>query len=215
MSILSISGPGRTRLLAYALAIASLVLASACTVKAQTTWTITVDVTNVTDRPKYSFSSNPANAPNCAGTNPISPSSAEYLYVCPKDIVNWVAKPSTKATLTIFFKQPLLDDATSNTPTSWHHGKAGQPAGGMVDKNAFRGIAYEYSIGLYDPDTGNLYVDDPTIIVGTGGGLEGVLHEIEKDCDQLKLRTGSNGADAREVCRQIDSDVKRLQNLLK
>lgn len=216
-----IFGTGRRRFLIYATAIAAFVVLLAFTAKAQTTWTVTVNVSSGKERPVYTLSSNPSGAPNCAGTNPSPKPSVEYLYVCPHDTVNWVAKASTVAySLTVYFKQPVLDDGTSSVPTpptQVLHGSntQPQPAGGPIDNNALPNT-YEYSVGVFDPAANHLYVHDPKIIIGTGGGPEYLRNQMIGDCDQLKGRVDADAeSDAIKLCKEIDRDVKALENLVK
>jgi hypothetical protein len=183
--------------------------------KAQTIWTVTIDVNGKKDRPDYSFKSVPDKAPNCAPANPKPSVDAEHLYVCKGDSINWIATASSaNYAVTVFTEEAILD-GPDKVATQWFHGSSDGtttlPAGGPIDEHASL-TTHQYSVAVFDIAAKHLYVHDPKIMIGTGSKAE-LENQIKRDCKtliDLSKRSKGEGKVIR-ACKQIDIDAITVQ----
>ncbi len=171
-----------------------------------TAWTITVDVRSGQEKPNYTVSSVPAGASNCLPANPNPPLSPEHLYICAGDSVYWTLMTNgKKGKLSVYQKDFFIYKAT--TPTKWFHADEGkQSDGGTTDVNGTKGQEHEYSVAVFDDNSGNshLYVHDPKIIIGTGVA-DAVVRKMERICDQKPTES-----EAVKLCKEVENLIKLL-----
>ena len=197
------------RSIVFAFAITALTVALASNAKAlSTTWKIKIDVSSGNEKPSYSVTP-PANTHNCAGANPSPAPSAEYLYICAGDSVQWEVKTKGgNGKLSVYQKDLFLYKGAAQA--QWFHAKEGQSDGGTTDVNTPKGQVHEYSVAVFDDDSANphLYVHDPKIIIGTG-----IVDEVVRDMASV-CKAKSTESDAKNVATRLCKDVKTLMSLL-
>jgi hypothetical protein len=150
-------------------------------VLAQTVWTVTISVTQ-TGTLAYQ---NAGSGDTCSTTYPVQPPTGPYLYVCPKDVVNWQVTQAPlpgglkHSEMCIAHHDAILHDS-NNKHRQGFHGADGTPDGGTIDTSA-KG-AHHYCIFVWDPDAQIPYVDDPKIMIGgrRGSGSKGHPHGQDK-----------------------------------
>jgi len=200
----------RLAVAAAAFTFVSIVFASS--LKAQTTtWKIQLDVTS--GRVTYSLLQpipNPAKD-RCTFTssNPIS--SAENLYVCPDDIVQWVVKsPDTNIELFLHFKEAILLDDEGDPAHGFHSSNKGA-AGGSVDEDDYAtpNVDHKYYVIVYDKDTLKAFYNDPKIIIGTGTGVEDVVRNMQKLCKE-RPSDSAERTSSKKLCKDVRVLVNRL-----
>ena len=93
--------------------------------------------------------------------------------VCLGDTIQWAAvtaKDSSgtmKSTMMVVHEDAVMD--RNGAPTKSFLGQDGHPDGGSVDRNAMRDQSHEYYVVIVDRVGRQVYVDDPSIVIGTGG----------------------------------------------
>lgn len=180
-----------------------------------TTWTITVDVSSGNEKPSYTVSP-PANGHNCAGTNPHPVPSAEYLYICPGDTVQWEVKTKGgNGKLSVYQKDKFLYKGA--TSTQWFHTKEGQPPdSGTTQGNAAKGTEHEYCIAAFDDDSANphLFVHDPKIVIGTGNREEALINSIIDEAQQLQGLLHDASDTVKNQAQQLIDQAETLKRLI-
>jgi hypothetical protein len=202
----------RKRCLVYSIAVAAFGILLAPCAKTQTTWKVTVDVESGNDTPAYTVLSIPAGASNCAGQNPTPAPSAENLYICPGDTVEWFLKTKgKKGTITIHQRDGFL--TKGGVPTDLFRASEGHSDGGTSDVNAPPHV-YDYCVAVfdYDPPNSHLYAHDPKVIIGTGSPVE-LLDGIQRDCRQLLTSLRDNPT-AAEQAKKMCEESQKLKILL-
>lgn len=182
-------------------------------VNAETVWTVRVDVSAKNEKPKYSFSSNPVGAPNCSGNNPDPKPSAEDLYICPGDTVQWEFVTNGKrGSLTVYHRDSFLKK--NGVATQWFHASEGQSDGGTSDKSD-KG-EHEYCVAIFDKHVfsgDHLYAHDPKVIIGKAPPIE-ILNKLRSDCTKLAIAFGDEAAEekkkANKICADAVSDLEKL-----
>jgi len=140
-----------------------------------TVWTVTVDATGSGHSLTYALSSNPSGAPNCSGLNPHPSPSASYLYICPGDTVQWVAKTKTnqsgemKSELGLLHEECILLDKWGHSHQSFHASHGHPTEGGATDDPCVAlKVPHKYYAVVFDKVSNQWHYDDPKIIVGGG-----------------------------------------------
>jgi|SRR5579872_953108 len=214
-----ILGVHRRRFLVYAIAVAGLSSLLATNADANTTRTILLDVSSGNEKPSYSVSPLPTGVSDCSGTNPIPPPSAEYLYICPGDTVEWKLKTKgTKGRMTVFQKDAFLTRPGDTTTSQWFHASEGNSDSGTSDVNALSG-EHEYCVAVFDNNGSHshLYTHDPKIMIGTGGPAP-LVTNIQRDCGQLLTAIAHDPKvkeEAKKQASEICEEVQKLKNFLK
>jgi hypothetical protein len=213
---------GCKRLLFFVIAIASFGIVLVSSAKAQTTWTVTVDVTSLNKKPVYTLLPPIVNgSPACKYTTQKHP---ESLYVCNDDIVLFQANTAPDSSshlmnydLYIYQEDDMIvDNSATPVPIPIVHAKTGTAKGGKVSgKNG----AHAYYVAVFDNANNRMYVDDPKIIIGTGSKLNisELLDEIEPLALQLVPMVNADPKATREdqlKAQQILSHVKALKEKL-
>jgi len=196
----------------FATALAAFGSLSASSAKAQTTWTITVDVTSGNETPAYKVLSNPTGASDCSGTNPNPLPSHYILYICPNDKVEWKVKTTgKKGWLSIHQKDGFL--MRNGVPIYWFHSREGGSAdGGQSDAIIPASpLVYEYFVAVFDDNStqSHLYAHDPKVIIGNGPPIELFDAECKKVAASFSDETKAK--DARKICEEAE---RKLNNLL-
>jgi hypothetical protein len=183
--------PNIKKLIAYPLAVAVLVIFSASSALAQTTWTINIDATGNQPKPNGYTVARKDTGTACKYNN--SNSDAPKLRVCGDDTVQWVASTAPNSSgemkneLFIFHEDRVLIDGTTKHLNQLFHSSDGNPAGGKVDSGAVqpgKDVDHEYYVAVYDRSNKKWYVEDPKIIIGGTRATDLVL-DLQKDCKQL------------------------------
>src|SRR3974390_1025347 len=180
-----IPGFGRGRSMAFVIVAITFGSLFAFTTRANTTWTVTVDVSKGTDIPTYDI--NPKNTPNCVGSPPAGDPSKGDVQICPGDAIYWTfVTKGKKGWLTVHQNSGVLKDMTSN-PIYWFHKKERdtQNPGGTTLSTEPDNI-FTYCVAVHDNNgtLTHLYTHDPKIIVGKGSPLQ-LLNDIQHDCSRL------------------------------
>ena len=178
-----IFGIGRKRFLVYAIAVVGFGILAASGAKAQTaTLTITIIGTGPGPKPAgYRFSSNP-NTPaeqRCTFNHgdPVQSSDFRTVRVCPGDKVQWKAETTTASdsgkmrnVMVIFHEHSVLARSGGASRDKIFHSRDGDADGGTPPEDAtIEHKLHEYHIFVVDELTNRVYVEDPRIIIGTGG----------------------------------------------
>jgi hypothetical protein len=200
------------RSLFYAIAVATLGIFLVPTVRAATTWTITIDVHTGKDKPDYSFKYDVY--PNCKNLPPAGSQDPENLVVCPEDTVYWdFVTVGTHKLLTMHQNQGFQPSGHD----TWFRGDAATKPSVVIDKND-HGSTYEYCVAVYD-DKGTkhqLYSHDPKIIIG-GTLFAARIVELQKEfsplLDEISKDSGE-GEKARRKAKKIDEEIEKLKKLL-
>ncbi len=208
------------KILVYAIMVSVSGVLLAANLKAQTTWTITVDATGATDPPKYTVDPAPDSpTKNCAGRNPIPKPTADYLYICRGDRVQWnLITNGGQGLLTIHQNEGFHHGA--NSPTQWYRTIENQSLAYLTTAKTDPQFTYKYCVALYD-NNGSLYSHDPKIIIG-GTNVEAEAEQFKIAYTQL-LNAIADDADANEKAKEqarkeagkINDQVRKLLNLLK
>jgi hypothetical protein len=188
--------------------------------KAQTTWTITVDATKGNDPPEYKIDP-PADSPkkNCAGANPNPKPSADYLYICRGDNVQWnLITTGGQGLLTIHQSEGFHHGASS--PVQWYRAVERTKLAYLTTAKTDPIFTYKYCVALYD-NNGSLYSHDPKIIIG-GTNVEAEIEQFKNVYVQL-LNAIADDADAdkkakeqaRKQATRINDQIQKLLRLLK
>jgi hypothetical protein len=221
----SIYGIRRNRFLVYALVASGLLIPSCA--KAQTTWTVAVDVSSMNKKPVYHVGPPAYNGtPSCKYTlaDQIHP---EALKVCQGDTVQWVATTNS-ATYDLYVYQEDADVLSSaGTSVSLVHVTPANPKDGAVISAHAAPGPHEYYVAVADQadPKGRLYVDDPKIIIGTGtkidaevsNRLKNILleaHGLRALVDNDPSATKAAKEEAQDRERRIITDVGKLKELL-
>jgi len=185
---------------------------------AQTTWTVTVDVSNGSDTPTYNVNSMPANADNCTSAHTPQQTDGK-VFVCPKDIVKFQAKTAMgNGELALTEPDGILDTGQRD----YFHAMEGNTAGGQLWVSATAG-GHEYCVAVYDPKIRSqfhVYVDDPQIVIGTGHGnqsLDDIEAKIRKEVKGLhvvRFRDAAAAEKARLQAEQALTELQKLKELL-
>lgn len=190
-----------------------------CSVEAQTTWIVTVDVKGGNTTPTYQVTPAPggtgdtcAPAPhNTQGTN-------GDVYVCTNDSVFWEAasKPDNQQKmhnhLIIGQEDAILDGTNDSTPIHIFHTPEGGKVGGAIDEFSDVGD-YKYSVFVFDKVANGFYIDDPKIIIG-GTNLEIQLVRLENALAPL-LAEIAKDPKASEREKKLAAKVQNQINELK
>ena len=212
------SFPGRSLL--YVMIASALSISLVSSSKAQTTWTITVDGTNATDPPGYKVSP-PAESPtkNCAPASPNPKPSADYLYICRGDIVQWnLITSGGQGLLTIHQKEGFHHGASSSQ--QWYRAIEKQKLAYLYTAKTDAQYGYEYCVALYD-NNGSLYSHDPKIIIG-GTNIYTAIETYKNAYTQL-LDAITNDPDAKKKTKdqarsqadKLNEQIQKLINLFK
>lgn len=214
------------KFLVYAIAVAAFGIFPVSSANAQTNWIITVTGIGTNSKPTYDVVP-PATSPyNCAGAHPNPPPSADYLYICANDTVQWQAattgaNPSKMRNKIWIFHEDFILQDEDHDPTQGFHAMNAITKGGMTDPAATLYVPHKYHVSVYDKLTRARYYDDPTIIIG-GSHLEVLFDRIERACGQLPAAIDKDPSanddskkrakkEANEACEQF----QKLKNFLK
>lgn len=218
----SIFGLCWKRFSVYVTAVAAFSLLLVANASANTTRTILMDVSGGNEKPSYSVSPLPSGVSDCSGTNSIPPPSAEYLYICPGDTVEWKLKTrGKKGRMTVFQKDAFLTRPGDSTTSQWFHASEGSSDSGTSDVNAGPG-EHEYCVAVFDNNGSltHLYAHDPKIIIG-GTLLEVLIKDLQADCAKLPAAidhdvvvNGDKKKLLREQTAKACEQVETLRNLL-
>jgi hypothetical protein len=185
----------------------------AVSARANTIWTVHVDVTSGKDQPVYTISSSPIKAHNCDPNNTADTSKGD-VPICPGDSIQWVFETGgKKGSLTIHLSKDVLNDNNGNAKY-WITAKEGAQDTYTEDPSVSAGI-FKYCIAIYD-DNGNksrVYTHDPKIIVGGGHSVE--LLKFEAACNDLvaSIKNASDADKAKGICETAENKFQKLLSL--
>jgi hypothetical protein len=140
------------------------------------TLSVTINATDPNSLvPTYAYAWGNLNTPprqRCDFANNDPPEDNRTRYVCLGDTIQWVAvtpKDSSgmmhSAMLVVHEDAIMLKHGAS---TKSFLGQDGKADGGTVDPNAVRDQPHEYRVVVVDRVGKQVYIDDPTIVIGTG-----------------------------------------------
>jgi hypothetical protein len=201
---LSFLGPTRRSLIALAAAAALSSAAPPSYAQANQAWKVTITPTMLSSGTavlKYDVdpAQTAARLP-CFTTLPTLPPDHSVLAVCPSDKVNWNVKSSKGNDQLIL----LFEDADEIWDANYAHSihaKNGQQAGGTIADDS-AGASFEYAIFVFDQDTKQVFIDDPKIMTGGGGGPIGTCYDLVRQLTQDQ-RVKKEVEDARQLCTSI------------
>jgi len=200
----------RKKFLVYAITAVGLGIFIASSATAATTWTITINVKNGSNKPKYSFDYDVY--PNCTGLPAPAAQDAGKLIVCPGDKVQWqLSTKGAKGLLAIHQNRGFQPLTTPND--TWFRGDVATMAYVVTDGHD-HGTPYEYCVAVYD-DQGEkiqLYSHDPQIIIG-GTKLEIRLDELQKTFDPLLNTIVDDSKESKKVREQASKLRKQIEDL--
>lgn len=195
-------------------------------VRAQTTWTVTVDVTSGQIQYKYS---QVGTVTKCNQGN----NTPTELHVCPKDVIKWNgATPSNKYHLVVYFPDltPFTDQGTHGIH-GYHGDESKKSLGG--DTAEFDSLAspdhhkepaqYEYSVVLTDTKSGQVYPADPKIVVGSGigqfqssvQGADAFIAQAQQLLKNALEQVPTLRPDEQQQAREaLDADITNLTTIL-
>jgi hypothetical protein len=209
------------RFLAYTIIVFAFGVLFAPSSKSQTIWTITVDVTKGNDPPNYTVDP-PADSPkkNCADPNSSPKPSADNLYICPGDQVQWnVMTTGGRGLLTIHQKDGFHYGASS-PPQQWYRGTEKGTLAYLTTAKTDKVYSYEYCVAVYD-DNGSLYTHDPKIIIG-GANPDVQIAEYQKAYRDLVTAIAADPnakkkakEQAKNLAAKINEQIQELIRLLK
>lgn len=181
--------------------------------------------TNVTWRVKITFKASDPDNPTysvqkgttgtCAYLQP-QPLQGYAFHICAGDTVVWevVVPGHTGYKLRIFFPRMAftgpgggLKKSFDGDETHLAKGTVGVPADDLDE--------YSYSVGVIDKESGNIYVHDPKIIIGTGTMLTGEelvnsLRDISRSGKELNATEG-NKPKVNEDLKKLDEVIDKLR----
>jgi hypothetical protein len=211
----SFLGPTRRYLIALAAAAALSSAPPPSYAQANQTWNVTITPTMLaagTVILKYDIAppQTAARLP-CFTTLPTLPPDNSVLAVCPSDKVNWNVKSSKGNDQMIL----LFEDADVIWGPSYDivhsiHAKNGQQAGGIIVDGSTGGT-FEYAVFVFDQDTKQVFLDDPKIMTGGGGGPIGACYKLVRLLTQDQ-RVEKEVEDARQLCKSIKKLVLETPN---
>jgi hypothetical protein len=204
-----IPGTGRKRFLVYTIAVLGILFPFS--VKAQTTWTVTVDVSSLNKKPVYKVGLTASGANPCPYTAQ-DQSHPEALKVCPGDKVLWTATTSSGT----YDMYVYLEDAKLISTGGLVHVTPASSVGGTVSSLKPAG-SYEYYVAIVDQTSGRLFIDDPKIVIGTGTNMDSLIN-IEQKAEALsksltvgKSVTQEQKKDAQQIVDDVRALLDRLQ----
>ena len=136
-----------------------------CSVKAQTTWVVTVDVTSGNDTPTYQITAATGTGDTCDPSQKNKGTNGD-IYVCPNDTVFWTAKTKKDSGgamhhhMIIRQEDGILDKAKGGDPIHVFHAREGKQDGGPIDDTADYG-EHEYSVFIFDKNGSELLANKP------------------------------------------------------
>lgn len=232
-----ILGTSCKRFAVYAIAVVALGIWFVSCARAQTptTWIVLVTATSATSStPSYtvtpatiSSACDPADYPPTATPVKGGPQPSDGdVYVCPGDTVLWNA-----TTGPINNNEMLLyqHDAVISAGPGFD-AQNGNYVGGLVSINV-KSNPYTYYVAVYDKGASRLFIDNPRIIIGTGGGPElkkaetktadkktdREVGEIEEKAQQLRDLVKDDPdatTEAKNQAQLIVDDIQKLKNSL-
>ena len=190
----------------------------ASSARANTTWTVTVSVVvtqgTANDVPTYNISSIPANAPNCAGANPIGDPTQGDIQICPGDAIYWTfVTKGQKGWMTVHQKDGILKDSQSNSEYWFSKQEKDTTNPGGATQTTLPDNIYNYCVAVHD-DNGSsthLYTHDPKIIIGQGRQTV-LFNDVKHYCNQLtaSFTDEIRAKEAKKTCEEAEQKLERL-----
>lgn len=173
----------------------------------RTTWTVTIDVSSGNEDPTYSYDRTPGSCGNSQ--------TAKDLYICDGDTVKWrVKSKGGKDRLRIYQDDSILNDDNDSETKRFDAADGNATKGGQTNDNVILLRPYKYSVAVYNKSTGDLFIDDPQIIVGTGQGLATEL-ALLKNLNQTVSHLRSLMKEDSEAARNLDQLLHQIAELKK